>query len=90
MPKRIICRTKSFKKPTITPIKEKSSVRLRWLNSLGKRGLFDWDITIKQKNGVISTKILPFDSLDDAKQWAHHRCQPGCTIFIDGMQIISK
>lgn len=90
MPKRIICRTSTpvFKSTAKKP--KALSVRRKWLNSLGKRGLFDWDITIKHKSGNITSQTIPFDSLDDATAWAHDRCKPGHTIFIDGMQIVSK
>ena len=65
------------------------TVRQKWLNGLGKRGMFEWDVSIKE-DGVIRSKTMRFDSIDDARAWACNRCKPGQTYFVDGMEVVSR
>ena len=92
MARRII-RTSSYNAPsrrTVVRRKDgKLTERQKWLNGLGKRGMFEWEVSIKE-NGVIRTKTLRFDSIDDARAWAYNRCQPGQIYFVDGMEVVSR
>ena len=92
MARRII-RTGSYNAPskrTVVRRKDgKLTARQKWLNSLGKNGMFDWEVSIKQDGHTI-TKTMKFDSIDDAKAWAYNRCKPGQTYFIDGEQVVSR
>ena len=92
MARRII-RTSTYNAPsrrTVVRRKDgKLTERQKWLNGLGKRGMFEWEVSIKE-NGVIRTKTLRFDSIDDARAWAYNRCQPGQIYFVDGMEVVSR
>ena len=93
MAKRRIIRTSSYQAPTRTVQRRKDgklTAQQRWLNNLGKQGMFDWEVTIKYEDGRQVTKTLKFDSIDDAQAWAHNKCQPGWTISIDGEQVVSR
>ena len=93
MARRII-RTSSYNAPSKRTVVRRKDGRLterqKWLNGLGKRGMFDWEVSIKDEDGIIRTKTMKFDSIDDAKAWACNKCQPGCSIFIDGEQVVSR
>jgi len=52
--------------------------------------MFDWDVSIKYEDGVMKTKKMKFDSIDDARAWAYNKCQPGWTIYIDGELEVSR
>jgi len=92
MARRII-RTTSYNAPskrTVVRRKDgKLTARQKWLNGLGKRGMFDWEVSIKE-NGVVRTKTLRFDHIDEAREWAYNRCKPGQTYFVDGMEVVSR
>ena len=92
MARRII-RTSTYNKPsTRTVVRRKDgklTARQKWLNGLGKRGMFEWEVSIKQ-DGVVRTNTLRFDTIDDARAWAYNRCQPGQTYFVDGMEVVSR
>jgi len=91
MARRII-RSSSYTPSTRTVVRRKDgklTANQKWLNSLGKRGMFDWEISIKQ-DGIIRTKTMKFDTIDDARAWSYNRCQPGQTYFIDGMEVVSR
>ena len=51
--------------------------------------MFEWEVSIKQ-DGVVRTKTLRFDTIDDARAWSYNRCQPGQTYFIDGLEVVSR
>ena len=68
----------------------KLTARQKWLNSLGKKGMFDWEVKIVDEDGISRTRTMKFDTIDDAKAWAYNKCQPGCSIFIDGEQVVSR
>ena len=93
MSRRRIIRTSQYSTPSRRVVQRRAdgklSVRQKWLNGLGKRGMFEWEVSIKE-NGVIRTKTMRFDSIDDATTWAHNRCKPGQTYFVDGMEVISR
>ena len=90
---RRIVRTSTYNPPsrrTVVRRKDgKLTERQKWLNSLGKRGMFEWDVSIKE-DGVIRSKTMRFDSIDDARAWAYSRCKPGQTYFVDGMEVVSR
>lgn len=91
MARRII-RSSSYTPATRTVVRRKDgklTANQKWLNSLGKRGMFDWEVSIKQ-DGIIRTKTMKFDTIDDARAWSYNRCQPGQTYFIDGMEVVSR
>ena len=92
MARRII-RTGTYNAPsTRTVVRRKDgklTARQKWLNSLGKRGMFDWEVSIKE-DGIVRTKTMRFDSIDDARAWAYNRCQPGQTDCVDGMEVVSR
>tara|TARA_A200000159_G_scaffold152594_1_gene163677 strand:- start:202 stop:480 length:279 start_codon:yes stop_codon:yes gene_type:complete len=92
MARRII-RTSSYNAPsTRTVVRRKDgklTARQKWLNGLGKKGMFEWEVSIKQ-DGVVRTKTLRFDTIDDARAWSYNRCQPGQTYFIDGLEVVSR
>ena len=93
MAKRRIIRTSSYQAPTRTVQRRKDgklTAQQRWLNNLGKQGMFDWEVTIKYEDGRQTTKTLKFDSIDDARAWAYNKCQPGWTIFVDGEQVVTR
>ena len=73
MSRRRIIRTSQYNAPsrrTVVRRKDgKLTERQKWLNGLGKRGMFEWEVSIKE-NGVIRSKTLRFDSIDDATAWA--------------------
>lgn len=93
MARRRIIRTSTYNTPsTRTVVRRKDgklTARQKWLNGLGKRGMFEWEVSIKE-NGVVRTKTMRFDSIDDAKAWARNRCQPGQMYFVDGMEVVSR
>ena len=93
MSRRRIIRTTQYNAPsrrTVVRRKDgKLTERQKWLNSLGKRGMFEWEVSIKE-SGVIRTKTMRFDSIDDATVWAYNRCKPGQIYFIDGMEVVSR
>ena len=93
MARRII-RTTSYNAPskrTVVRRKDgKLTARQKWLNSLGKKGMFDWEVKIVDEDGISRTRTMKFDTIDDAKAWAYNKCQPGCSIFIDGEQVVSR
>jgi len=91
MARRII-RSSSYTPSTRTVVRRKDgklTANQKWLNSLGKTGMFDWEVSIKQ-DGIIRTKTMKFDTIDDARAWSYNRCQPGQTYFIDGMEVVSR
>ena len=91
--KRIIRTTSSYTAPSRRVVQRRAdgklSVRQKWLNGLGTRGMFEWDVSIKE-SGVIRSKTMRFDSIDDARAWAYNRCKPGQTYFVDGMEVVSR
>ena len=92
MARRII-RSSSYTPSTRTVVRRKDgklTANQKWLNSLGKTGMFDWEVSIIYDDGISKTKTLKFDSIDDARAWAYNKCQPGWTIFIDGEQVVSR
>ena len=93
MARRII-RTGSYNAPskrTVVRRKDgKLTARQKWLNGLGKNGMFDWEVSVRYEDGHTTTKTMKFDSIDDAKAWAYNRCKPGQTYFIDGEQVVSR
>ena len=93
MARRRIIRTSQYNAPsrrTVTRRKDgKLTEQQKWLNGLGKRGMFEWEVSIKE-DGVIRTKTMKFDTIDDARCWAYNRCKPGQTIFVDGEQVVSR
>jgi hypothetical protein len=91
MARRII-RSSSYTPSTRTVVRRKDgklTANQKWLNSLGKTGMFDWEVSIKQ-DGIIRTRTMKFDTIDDARAWSYNRCQPGQTYFIDGMEVVSR
>jgi hypothetical protein len=91
MARRII-RSSSYTPSTRTVVRRKDgklTANQKWLNSLGKTGMFDWEVSIKQ-DGIVRTKTMKFDTIDDARAWSYNRCQPGQTYFIDGMEVVSR
>ena len=92
MARRII-RTSSYNAPskrTVVRRKDgKLTERQKWLNSLGKKGMFEWEVSIME-DGVTRTKTMRFDSIDDAHAWAYNRCKPGQRIFVDGEEVVSR
>jgi len=90
---RRIVRTSTYNPPsrrTVVRHKDgKLTEQQKWLNSLGKRGMYEWEVSIKE-DGHIRTKTMRFDTIDDARAWAYNRCQPGQTIFVDGEQVVSR
>lgn len=93
MARRIIRTKASYTPPTRTIVRRKDgklTANQKWLNSLGKQGMFDWEVMIKYEDGRSATKTLKFDSIDDARAWAYNKCQPGWTIFIDNEEVISR
>ena len=92
MARRII-RTSGYTRPARTVVRRKDgklTARQKWLNSLGKNVMFDWDVSIKYEDGKIKSKTMKFDSIDDARAWAYNKCQPGWTIFVDGEQVVTR
>ena len=93
MSRRRIIRTSQYNAPsrrTVVRRKDgKLTERQKWLNGLGKRGMFEWEVSIKE-NGIIRSKTLRFDSIDDARAWSYNRCQPGQTYFVDGLEVVSR
>ena len=93
MARRRIIRTSEYNAPsrrTVVRRKDgKLTERQKWLNGLGKRGMFEWEVSIKE-DGVVRTKTMRFDSIDDATAWAYNRCKPGQTFFVDGMEVVSR
>ena len=102
MARRII-RTSGYTRPSRTVVRRKDgklTARQKWLNSLGKDGMFEWEVAIKyedgrlvqktDENGITRTKTMKFDSIDDARAWAYNKCQPGWTIFVDGEEVVSR
>ena len=92
MARRII-RSSSYTPSTRTVVRRKDgklTANQKWLNSLGKTGMFDWEVSIVYDDGTSKNKTLKFDSIDDAQAWAYNKCQPGWTIFIDGEQVVSR
>ena len=90
--KRIIITTPGYIPPSRTVARRKDgklTARQKWLNGLGKRGMFEWDISIKE-GGAIRSKTMRFDTIDDATAWAYNRCKPGQTYFVDGMEVVSR
>ena len=91
--RRIITRSSSYQAPTRTVQRRKDgklTANQKWLNNLGKQGMFDWEVMIKYEDGRSVTKTLKFDTIDDARAWAYNKCQPDWTIFIDGDQVVSR
>ena len=92
MARRII-RTTSYNAPsrrTVVRRKDgKLTERQKWLNGLGKKGMFPWEVSIIE-DGRTRTKTMHFDTIDDARAWAYNRCQPGQTILVDGEQVVSR
>jgi hypothetical protein len=91
MARRII-RSSSYTPSTRTVVRRKDgklTANQKWLNSLGKTGMFDWEVSIKQ-DGIVRTKTMKFDTIDDARAWSYNRCQPGQTYFIDGIEVVSR
>ena len=90
---RRIVRTSSYNAPSRRTVVRRKDGKLteqqKWLNGLGKRGMFDWEVSIKE-DGTTRTKTMKFDSIDDAHAWAYNRCKPGQTIFVDGEQVVSR
>ena len=92
MARRRIVRTGSYTPTTRTVVRRKDgklTARQKWLNGLGKRGMFEWEVSIKE-DGVVRTKTMRFDSIDDARAWAYNRCKPGQIYFVDGMEVVSR
>ena len=93
MSRRRIIRTTQYSAPSRRVVQRradgKPSERQKWLNGLGKRGMFEWEVSIKE-GGVIRTKTMRFDSIDDATAWAYNRCKPGQIYFVDGMEVVSR
>ena len=92
MARRII-RSSSYTPSTRTVVRRKDgklTANQKWLNSLGKTGMFDWEVSIIYDDGISKTNSLKFDSIDDARAWAYNKCQPGWTIFIDGERVVSR
>ena len=93
MARRRIIRTSQYNAPSRRVVQRRAdgklSARQKWLNGLGKRGMFEWEVSIKEE-GVIRTKTMRFDSIDDATVWAYNRCKPGQTYFVDGMEVVSR
>jgi len=92
MARRII-RTSGYTRPSRTVVRRKDgklTERQKWLNSLGKNGMFDWEVKIVDEDGITRTRTMKFDSIDDARAWAYNKCQPGWTIFIDNEQAVSR
>ena len=93
MAKRRIIRTTSYRAPTRTVQRRKDgklTANQKWLNSLGKQGMFDWEVKIVDEDGITRTRTMKFDSIDDARAWSYNKCQPGWTIFVDGEQVVSR
>ena len=91
MARRII-RSSSYTPSTRTVVRRKDgklTANQKWLNSLGKTGMFDWEVSIKQ-DGIVRTKTMKFDTIDDARAWSYNRCQPGQIYFVDGMEVVSR
>ena len=91
MARRII-RSSSYTPSTRTVVRRKDgklTANQKWLNSLGKTGMFDWEVSIKQ-DGIIRTRTMKFDTIDDARAWSYNRCQPGQTYFVDGIEVVSR
>ena len=92
MARRII-RTSTYNAPsrrTVVRRKDgKLTERQKWLNSLGKDGMFDWEVSLVEDGHTI-TKTMKFDSIDDAKAWAYNRCKPGQEIWIDQEKVVSR
>ena len=92
MARRII-RTSSYNTPSRRTVVRRNDGKLtqrqKWLNGLGKRGMFEWDVSIKE-DGIIRSKTMRFDSIDDATAWTYNRCKPGQTYFVDGMEVVSR
>jgi len=93
MSRRRIIRTSQYNAPSRRTVVRRKDGKLteqqKWLNGLGKRGMFEWEVSIKE-DGNIRTKIMKFDSIDDAHAWAYNRCKPGQAIFVDGEQVVSR
>ena len=94
MARRII-RTFSYtpKPSTRTVIRRKDgklTANQKWLNSLGKTGMFDWEIRIEYDDGTSKTKTMKFDTIDDARAWSCNRFQSGQIYFIDGIEVVSR
>ena len=92
MARRII-RTSGYTRPSRTVVRRKDgklTERQKWLNSLGKNGMFEWEVAIKYEDGRMVQKTMKFDSIDDAHAWAYNKCQPGWTIFVDGEEVVSR
>ena len=93
MARRIIRTTSEYTRPSRTVVRRKDgklTERQKWLNSLGKQGMFDWEVKIVDEDGITRTRIMKFDTIDDARAWAYNKCQPGCSIFVDGEQVVSR
>ena len=93
MSRRRIIRTSQYNAPSRRTVVRRKDGKLteqqKWLNGLGKHGMFEWEVSIKEE-GNIRTKIMKFDTIDDARCWAFNRCMPGQTIFVDGEQVVSR
>ena len=92
--RRIIRTTTNYTPPSSRTVVRRKDGKLtsnqRWLNSLGTKGEYDWEVTVKYENGATKTKTMKFDTIDDARAWSYNKCQPGWTIFIDGEQMVSR
>jgi len=93
MARRII-RTSTYNAPSRRTVVRRKDGKLteqqKWLNSLGKNGMFEWEIKLVNEDGITRTRIMKFDTIDDARAWAYNKCQPGCSIFVDGEQVVSR
>jgi len=91
---RRIVRTGTYTPPsgrTVVRRKDgKLTVRQKWLNSLGTKGEFDWNVTIVYEDGEVKSKTMKFDHIDDAHAWARNKCQPGWQIWIDGEKVVER
>ena len=94
MSRRRIIRTSQYNAPsrrTVVRRKDgKLTERQKWLNSLGQKGMFDWEVKIIDEDGITRTRTMKFDSIDDARAWAYNRCQPGQEIWIDAEKVVSR
>lgn len=94
MARRKIIRTGSYTPSSRRVVQRRKDGKLtmqqRHLNSLGTKGEFDWEITVKYENGATKTKTMKFDHIDDARAWCFNKCQPGWTMFIDGKEVVSR
>ena len=62
MARRII-RTSGYTRPSRTVVRRKDgklTARQKWLNSLGKDGMFEWDVAIKYEDGRRVQKTMKY------------------------------